>query len=909
VNAKLVLMLVSAIALVVICRPSRAVTETQTGHITGIVKDASNATIRSAQVMLVIAPQSVLATTETDSRGEFHFNDVLPGSYAVIVTHSGFSMARRPVIVRSGQISEAGVTLGINPLAEQLTVSAETGRAEDRSTLPQQVNIIADDSLRARASAVLAQVATEESGISLQRTSPTIGAILVRGLTEVGVYVDGIRYTNSTQRSGINTFFNLNDPANIQAVEVLRGPNSAQYGSDSLGGLTHLISRQPGFSTGGWNVHGELNTFYNSSDNSFGSNASASFAGERFGLLVNASGRRVNTLRPAQGIDDHAAVTRFLGLPSNILGERMSDTAFSQYGGALHLNYSLARDQTVSLRYQRSQQDGGKRYDQLLGGDGNLIADLRNLMLDFGYLRYAKQKLGPLDNLSMAVSYSSQREERVNQGGQGNPKAEIIHDWERTSSHGFNFYLDRQLPRRNSFSFGGDLYHDHVYSSSYSSDPVAGTVTPVRPRVPGGARYILAGVYMQDTCEILPGRLRFSGALRYNVASYRSKAANSPLVKGQPLFPDDSLRVSDTSGRLGAVLTVAGGLNVAFNYSRGFRAPNVTNLGSLGLVGVGFQVSAADIQGMGAMIGTTADDGATSSGVTVKVLESEVSNNYDLSLRFQRGRVRMEAVGFIIDYGNTIVRQTLILPQGAVGKLIGSSVIESQNANGAVYVSLSPSPVLVQANYGATRLKGFEYSVSADIGRSWKLAGNYSYVHAADKYTGLPPNLGGGGMPPQTGFLRLRYQPLARPFWVEGYSTLAGRQERLSSLDLADRRTGAARSRGSVQNFFRRGATLRGLVGPGPDGSLGNADDRLLLTGETLAQVQTRVLGTASSAPLFPAIPGYAIFGLRGGYRFGEGNRDVLVDFANIADKGYRAPGWGMEGSGRSLRLSYQWRF
>ena len=92
--------------------------------------------------------------------------------------------------------------------------------------------------------------------------------------------------------------------------------------------------------------------------------------------------------------------------------------------------------------------------------------------------------MGIFDNLSVAVSYNSQREERVNQGGQGNPKAEIIHDWERTSSHGFSFYLDRQLPRRNGFSLGGDLYRDHVYASSYSWDPVGGTATPVRPRVP-----------------------------------------------------------------------------------------------------------------------------------------------------------------------------------------------------------------------------------------------------------------------------------------------------------------------------------------------------------------------------------------------------------------------------------------
>ncbi|MEJ7712967.1 MAG: hypothetical protein WKF84_24780 [Pyrinomonadaceae bacterium] len=56
------------------------------------------------------------------------------------------------------------------------------------------------------------------------------------------------------------------------------------------------------------------------------------------------------------------------------------------------------------FRYQRSQQDGGKRYDQLTGGDGNLIADLRNLMLDFAYLRYFAQRIAFFDNFSATVS-------------------------------------------------------------------------------------------------------------------------------------------------------------------------------------------------------------------------------------------------------------------------------------------------------------------------------------------------------------------------------------------------------------------------------------------------------------------------------------------------------------------------
>jgi outer membrane receptor protein involved in Fe transport len=640
---------------------------------------------------------------------------------------------------------------------------------------------------------------------------------------------------------------------------------------------------------------------------------------------LNAVGRRVNTLRPGGGIDSHSALTRFLGISSSLLGSRLTDTAFTQYGGTLHLSFAPTPDQQIGFRYQRSQQDGGKRYDQTLGGDGNLIADLRNLMLDFGYLRYFKQRFGPFDNLSATVSYNSQREERVNQGGQGNPFAAITHDKERTSSLGLSFFVDKQIGARNSFLIGGDIYRDHVDAPSYQFqpdgiNPATGTVAPARPRVPHGARYILAGVYVQDAFTAVQDRLRITGALRYNVGSYRSRAANSPLVNGRPLFPDDSLRVADFSGRIGAVATVAKGFNIAFNYSRGFRAPNITSLGSTGLVGVGYQVSTTDVLGLGATIGTTADATARSTGIEVSPLRSETSNNYDLSFRFRKGRFDTELAAFIIDYADTIVRQTLILPPGAAGTFLGSERIESQNANGAVFVSLSTSPVLVQSNFTSTRMKGLEYEIDYRFNDSWAIGGNYTYIHAADRVTGEPPNLGGGGLPPQLGFVRLIYQPVRRRYWVEGYATFAGRQDRLSTLDLSDRRTGGARSRTNIQNFFRRGACVRGITTPGSNGQCGTAGGILIATGETLAQVQNRLLPIGAtingvlvvdnntSVPLYTAIPGYGLVNVRGGFRFNE-RQELSIDFENIFDKSHRNPGWGIDGPGRSITARYKLRF
>ena len=880
------------------------------GGIEGTVTDRAGASVGGAQVYLVDPQQVQLKATESDAAGRFRFEDVAPGSYVVRVAAEGFSDIRVPAQVVEGAASALNVVLEVETLAEQVTVTAETGQALDPARVPQQINIVAEEAIMQRTTAVLAQVADEEVGVAMQRTSPTIGAVLVRGLTEVGVYVDGVRYTTSTQRGGINTFFNLNDPTGLSAVELLRGPNTAQYGSDSLGGTVQLISRQPEFGFDTPRTRGEFSTFFTSADLSFGSNAIVTYGTRRFGLLASGTGRRVNTLRPGGGVDSHSAVTRFLGLPSNVTGgSRLPDTAFTQYSGLLHLTFAPTAEQQLGFRYVRSQQDGGKRYDQLLGGDGNLVADLRNLMLDFGYLRYLRQHVGPFDSLSATLSFNSQREERVNQGGQGNPLAAVTHDFERTNALGLSFALDKQFSPRHSFLVGGDIYRDSVEASSFSVEPATDAASTVRPRVPDGARYILAGLYVQDAFELVPDRLRLSGALRYNVGSYRSRAANSPLVGGEPLWPDDSLRVADFSGRIGAVATVRRGLNLAFNYSRGFRAPNITNLGSLGLVGVGFQVATTDVLGLGATIGTTADDTAVTTGVGLSPLKSETSNNYDFSFRYRRGRFDTEFTIFVIDYGSTIVRQALILPPGAVGLRLGSQVIEEQNANGAVFVPLSASPVLVQANFGNTRLKGVEYEADWRVTDSWTFGGNYTFVHAADRATGDPPNLGGAGIPAQMGFLSLRFQPPTARYWVEGYATLAGRQDRLSTLDLADRRTGAARSRANIQNFFRRGACVRGLTTPGDTGQCGSAGGRLLATGETLAEVQDRVLGVGvNSAPLFTAIPGYGLFNLRGGFHFGEGS-EITLDFENIGDKSYRAPGWGVDGPGRSITARYRVKF
>ncbi|MBS1795368.1 MAG: TonB-dependent receptor [Acidobacteria bacterium] len=873
-------------------------------NISGSIKDQNNAAIAGAQVIL---RGRIVRAVVSDANGNFAFADVPNGDYELKIFANGFAEQSEKITVDQTK-REFQVRLEVG--SPTVTVTAEVGQNVERENIPQSINLIGSRQILERANPIIAQAAQEEAGINLQRTSPTMGGVFIRGLVgaKVNVYVDGVRYTTSAQRGGVSTFFNLNEPSVFQSIEILRGSSSAQYGSDALGGTVSFVTKTPVLGDTKPELHGEFDTTFNSADLGFGSSALFSYGTNKLGGYVSLAARRVNNLRSAGGVDSHSAVTRFLGLSSTVLYDRLPGTAFTQYGGTFRLNYSPTNDSQLVFNYSRSQQDGGKRFDQLLGGDGNLQADLRNLMLDFGYLRFVKQNLFGFDSGSFAVSYNSQREERVNQGGQGDPFGSITHQYERTSAFGFNFFFDKNLPARNAFLVGGDIYRERVNAPAFTVNPRTSVTTISRPRVPDEASYLLGGLFVQNAWQAIPDRLRFSGALRFNWADYRARAADSPVVGGFRLWNDDSLRVGDFSGRIGAVLRVYREFRIAANYSRGFRAPSITDLGTLGLTGDGFEVDHISAQALGGTIGTTADATAVSTGLPVAKQRSEVTNNYDFSLRYGNKRFDTEATVFLIDFRDSITKQTLILPAGAVGQFLGDQRITSQNANGAVFVALSTSPVLVRSNYTAARIFGFEYEAEARLSREFKLTANYTFIRAKDKQTGLPPNIE-GGTPPPTGFVSLKYEPAGKPFWVELYSTLAARQDRLSTLDLSDRRTGATRSRSQIQNFFRRGACVYGLTN-NPDGVCGTGDETTLLaTGETLTQVQNRILGIGvNSAPLFRYLPGYGVANLRGGFRIGEKSQ-IFLAFENIFDHYYRNPSWGIDGGGRSFRFAYRYTF
>jgi outer membrane receptor protein involved in Fe transport len=155
--------------------------------------------------------------------------------------------------------------------------------------------------------------------------------------------------------------------------------------------------------------------------------------------------------------------------------------------------------------------------------------------------------------------------------------------------------------------------------------------------------------------------------------------------------------------------------------------------------------------------------------------------------------------------------------------------------------------------------------------------------------------------------------------WLQAAGVLVGPQERLSGGDLSDERIGAERRRRDIADFFR-GGRLSPYFKTGTDGIGGTVDDIFSPTGETLNQIQARVLPLGATVngvkiiddntrvPLFLRTAGYFSLNLHAGLRLTE-RSSLNLAVRNVLDTSYRVHGSGIDSPGINIYLGYTLQF
>lgn len=852
--------------------------------VSGIVEDASGAAVPGAGVTASCGGGQF--PTHSDATGAFEIRG-LPAETCTITAQSElFSPATVPVDLTRRANAFVRLVLAVAGIQAEVVVTPARGEREQAFDVPQAVTVTTREELESRPHHILPQVLQEEPGVLVQQTTTAQGSPFIRGFSaqRIVYLLDGVRFNTSTFRAGATQYLGWIEPGLVERMEVVRGPASVQYGSDALGGTINVLSLKPPLSPAGTRVSGSIEGSVGTADLSVGSTTELLVQMPVFALRAGGSARRVQDLRTGRGRDSHAAVTRFLGLPSRVIDTRLRETGFSQGGGYAAAQAKTGSSGTLHGLYLHEEQFGVTRYDRTLGGDGIHRSEFDPQRLDFALVRYERARAGFLEGLSATFSINRQEDDRLEQA---RPTSPIERERGRVTAFGYQAQGTRTAGT-SFFAFGGEVYDEYIGASRELEAPLTGRREAMRPEIPDSTRYRSAGLFVQNVSGLFGGRVSLRTGLRYGHFSFRTTE--------QRRFGVDAERVATDAltFHTGAVLSLSPRVNLTATATRGFRAANAFDLGAIGLSGGGFEISPARAAALGVDIGTSDGADALGTGAPVGRLGPESVYAVEAGLKLRTERFAGSVNGFNLELVDAIQRRTAIFPASIVGTVIAGHEIIRRDEAGRAFVAADARPVQTRVNVERARIVGLELDGQIRVTPALIASGHIAVANGHELATGTYLRR----MPPPLGGTRVKWEPTRHGFWIEGVATFARAQRRLSPGDLSDARIGARRSRSSIAAFFNGTAADLGLVNHGV----------LVATGETLADVQARVLGTATAAPLFTRTPGFFVIGLRGGWRFGP-RLELTVMADNLTDRNYRLHGSGVDAPGINVQARTKYRF
>ncbi len=588
-----------------------------------------------------------------------------------------------------------------------------TKRPESTLDVPAATTIVGGARLRETAPQTPMDALHGEVGTFVQQTTPGQGVVIVRGLkgSEVLHLVDGFRLNNAIFRNAPNQYIALVDGQSLDRIEVVRGPSSTLYGGDAMGGVVQMLTPELRFDGDEWQWNGRLRAIAASADDSLIGRAELSGGHERMAFSLGVTSQEVNDLRAGDG-----RTRPFSG--------------FTQRSGDFKWRFAPVDGHELTLSLQYSEQPRTPRHDALVPGFGqtapeNAVFFFEPQQRRFAQLRWRIDTPNALfDNGELRVGRQFVVDDRTTRAT-GTPNLE--RERNRDATTGFSGQFGKDLGDEHHLSYGFEIYRDVVDSTKTRVNVNTGAFSARQPRFPDGSEMRSWAVYVGDDWR--RGRFDLNTGLRYSKFDIDIPAAGA--APGVSLSPDD------LTGNVGLAIELNESTRFVANLGRGFRAPNIFDLGVFG-PRPGNRFSAPNAN-----------------------LKPEHVNSIDAGLKFGGERFSGELIAFRSSYRDKI-----------------TSVLTGNVVDGALEVQ----------NRNVTRLDLW----GVEAGARYRVAQPDLELYATATWTRGeedtdPGNMPADRIPPLFGKVGARWQANAA-IGVEGYALYASRQDRLSARDVVDPR-------------------------------------------------------------------------------------------------------------------------
>ena len=541
------------------------------------------------------------------------------------------------------------------------------------------------------------------NGVFVQKTNHGGGSPFVRGLTgnQTLILIDGIRLNNSTFRYGPNQYLNTIDQFSINSIEVAKGTGSVQYGSDALGGVVHILSRDPSFAVDQKSFSGRVLGKYMTGDMEKTGRGEIGYSTSKFAVMAGV------TLRDFGDI---------IGGDST---GKQKPSGYDEWAFDVKAKAKLTERMLFTISHQSVRQNEVPVYHRIVLEDfavNEMYVQQRNL----SYARLdIRGKTAILQDIAIIASWQATKEDRRSRKNGSNALRKEI---DKVKTAGLSVDINSSITNWWSANSGIELYYDHVGSTRYDIDVVSNASVSKRGLYPDHSKYGNYSLYSLH--HIQTGKWIFDGGLRFNTFAIRITDSALGKVKINP---------SAIVGNAAVMYRLFHNQHVYFTYSSGYRAPNVDDMGTLGIVDFRYEVPSGG-------------------------LDPEKSKHFELGYKVRSAKFAVNVSAYYMDLENLITRVRMD------GQAIrGYPVYQKENAENAY-------------------IKGVETDISWQILRHLAFSGSIAYAYGQNLSKDEPLRR----VPPLNG--RVMLTSSHNNFFGRAEWLYASKQDRLAQGDKDDNR-------------------------------------------------------------------------------------------------------------------------
>ena len=539
-------------------------------------------------------------------------------------------------------------------------------------------------------------------GVFVQKTNHGGGSPFVRGLTgnQTLLLIDGIRLSNSTMRYGPNQYFNTIDVFSIDRMEILRGSGSVQYGSDALGGTIQAFSHE----------------LVNSEKPDWGGNLIARIATQGMEQSFHSG---INYSNKSGAFRAGLTLRNFGDLVGGDTTGRQSPSGYSEQDYDFKGKIAISPKTILTMVWQSVHQKEVPQYYKIeLENYAVNITDPQKRKL--GYVRLNREiDAGALKSVILTASY-----QHTDEGRESRKNGSNIFRNEFDKVRGFGLSAEAIVSNRDSWSgnVGFEIYNDLVTSSRTDTDLATGSETDLRGLYPDGSTMSSFALFTVHSFD-LP---------KWNITT--GARLNSFIINVQ----DDELGAVKLApfavvGNLAILRKLNPESNLFISFNTGFRAPNIDDLGTLGIVDFRYEIPNYD-------------------------LKPENSFQYQAGYKFSGKKLR----GDLFIYRNELYN------------LITRVKLEDETIEGY--------PVYQKENSERAYIQGIETAWDFKLNRSLTLNGSLTYTYGQNITKNEPLRR----IPPLFGRIAADFRH--KNIWLNIEWLAANKQDRLAQGDKDDKR-------------------------------------------------------------------------------------------------------------------------